>query len=66
MKKLVSFVSDEVKRMAFTGMIANCGAYMEYRWKVLQQYLKAERHNRILYKKYPHDKGDIFYETLSV
>ena len=30
-----SFVPDEVKNMAFTGMIANCGAYIEYRKKVL-------------------------------
>ena len=30
-----SFVPDEVKRMAFTGMIANCGAYIAYRGKVL-------------------------------
>lgn len=30
-----SFVPDEVKRMAFTGMIANCGAYIEYQGKVL-------------------------------
>lgn len=30
-----SFVPDEVKQMAFTGMIANCGAYIEYRGKVL-------------------------------
>ena len=30
-----SFVPDEVKRMAFTGMIANCGTYIAYRGKVL-------------------------------
>ncbi len=30
-----SFVPEEVKQMAFTGMIANCGAYIEYKGKVL-------------------------------
>ena len=30
-----SFVPEEVKQMAFTGMIANCGAYIEYQGKVL-------------------------------
>ena len=30
-----AFIPDEVKEMALTGIIANCGAYMEYRGKVL-------------------------------
>ena len=30
-----SFVPDEVKNMGLTGIIANCGAYIEYKGKVL-------------------------------